>query len=97
MNTNIVANSTCYTPTTSTTATWLSAVYNYNAAAGTFVALDGQPKYASSQSTENFSRMITWFNSLMKDTFAWLSTASGEGVRPLQHTAPNETKVAPHR
>jgi hypothetical protein len=67
-----VLNSACFTPVTSTTATWLSAVYQY--ANGVMVpsTQNGftQPRAAVSASTENYSNMNTWFSTLMGDTFA---------------------------
>ena len=39
MNAQVVTNSACYTPITATTATWLSAVYQYDSATGTMVIL----------------------------------------------------------
>lgn len=67
-----VLNSACFTPVTSTTATWLSAVYQY--ANGVMVpsAQNGvsQPRSALSASKGNYSDMDTWFKTLMSDTFA---------------------------
>lgn len=74
--TDLVLNSACYTPitrgnaTTPGTATWLSAVYEYDPLAKKMYATQGQPKAASSATTQNFSDMLVWFNTVMGDTFA---------------------------
>lgn len=70
LETNLVINSACYTPLTVDTATWLSAVYQYDATAGTFVAAAGQPKFADAPSKGHFEDMLEWFDTLMADTFA---------------------------
>ena len=78
LDTNIVTNSACYTPITATTATWLSAVYQYKQdpttgawkmAASTENGVT-QPRSALAATTENYSDMIKWFNTLMRDTFS---------------------------
>lgn len=72
----ITANSACFSPVTSTTASWLTAVYHYDSAAGKFVIHDyvgntmGVATEASAPSVENFSKMNSWFKSLMKETFS---------------------------
>jgi sulfide dehydrogenase [flavocytochrome c] flavoprotein chain len=74
--TDLVLNSACYTPitrgnaTSPGTATWLSALYEYDPAARKMYATQGQPKAASSATTRNFSEMLVWFNTVMSDTFA---------------------------
>ena len=74
--TDLVLNSACYTPitrgnaTSPGTATWLSAVYEYDAPAKKMYAAQGQPRAASSATTRNFSDMLVWFNTVMGDTFA---------------------------
>jgi hypothetical protein len=74
--TDLVLNSACYTPitrgnaTSPGTATWLSAVYEYDQSTKKMYAAQGQPKAAASATTQNFSQMLVWFNTVMGDTFA---------------------------
>ena len=67
-----VLNSACYTPLTSTRATWLSAVYQY--ANGVMVPSTEngitQPRAAASATTGNYGDMEKWFATLMGDTFS---------------------------
>lgn len=67
-----VLNSACFTPVTSTQATWLSAVYQYSG--GSYVPSINnsvtQPRASSTASTENYSDMNKWFSTLMKDSFS---------------------------
>jgi len=70
------ANSACYSPISSTLASWLTVVYRYDAATGKMVASNGtlssvgSATEASKPSTENFSKMNTWFKTLMAETFS---------------------------
>ncbi len=72
---DLVLNSACYTPitrgsaTAPGTATWLSAVYEYDATTKKVYAVKGQPRAAGSATTRNFSDMLVWFNTVMGDTF----------------------------
>jgi sulfide dehydrogenase [flavocytochrome c] flavoprotein subunit len=70
-----VANSACYSPITASTASWLTAVYQYEG--GTFKVANGggapagaKPVESASISSKNFQQMNTWFNTLMGDSFA---------------------------
>lgn len=74
-----VANSACYSPITASTASWLTAVYQYDssdrrmkvASNGGQMVVAGAPAAATESASitrENFSRMGTWFNTLMADT-----------------------------
>jgi NADPH-dependent 2,4-dienoyl-CoA reductase/sulfur reductase-like enzyme len=69
-----VTNSACYTPITATTATWLSAVYQYDAASGTMKMPlqhnSGKPIAATAATGNNYEDMQIWFRTLMADTFA---------------------------
>ncbi|MEZ5658716.1 MAG: FAD/NAD(P)-binding oxidoreductase [Burkholderiaceae bacterium] len=72
-----VANSACYSPITASTASWLTAVYQYDAASTRMkVAANGGSTVgagaieAGSISTRNYNQMFTWFHSLMGDSFA---------------------------
>lgn len=66
-----VLNSACFTPVTSTKATWLSAVYQYSS--GSYIPSTNntitQPRAATSASTNNYSDMKKWFSTLMTDSF----------------------------
>jgi NADPH-dependent 2,4-dienoyl-CoA reductase/sulfur reductase-like enzyme len=74
-----VANSACYSPITSSTASWLTAVYQYDAAAGKMTVashggqtvVGGAPATATeagSINSDNFKAMGIWFKALMGDT-----------------------------
>lgn len=67
-----VLNSACFTPLTSTKATWLSAVYQYSNGLMVPANQNGvtQPRAATAASAENYSDMEKWFKTLMTDTFA---------------------------
>ncbi len=64
-------NSACYSPTSSTQASWLNAVYKYNATSKTMVSTDSSyyPK-SSPSSTYNYSEMFKWSGNLFSDTFS---------------------------
>ena len=70
--TSPVLNSACFTPVTSTMATWLSAVYQYSNGLMVPSSLNNvtQPRVAVSASTDNYKNMNTWFSTLMGDTFS---------------------------
>ena len=70
-----VTNSACYSPITSNTASWLTAVYQYDTATGTMKqwsngSFTGSNIEAASINSSNFNQMNTWFNTLMSDTFS---------------------------
>ena len=76
-----VANSACYSPITANSASWLTAVYQYDpvdkrmkiAASGGQTVINGLPAGATEAATvsqDNFEDMGTWFTTLMKDTAA---------------------------
>jgi sulfide dehydrogenase [flavocytochrome c] flavoprotein subunit len=67
------ANSACFSPLSGTQASWLTAVYQYEN--GVMVPRDNVggttgATEAAGPSAENFSKMGTWYRSLMADTFA---------------------------
>ena len=70
--TSPVLNSACFTPLTSTKATWLSAVYQYSNGVMVPSTQNGftQPRVAASASADNYSDMEKWFKTLMNDSFA---------------------------
>lgn len=73
-----VANSACYSPITANTASWLTAVYQYDAgstkmmvaANGGLTGNGAGAVEAASISSSNYRQMFTWFNTLMRDSFA---------------------------
>ena len=64
-------NSACYSPISSNTASWLTAVYRYNSATGQMEIVPnvGLPA-AGAPSTRNYSNMFNWAGNLFADTFA---------------------------
>jgi NADPH-dependent 2,4-dienoyl-CoA reductase/sulfur reductase-like enzyme len=76
-----VANSACFSPITASTASWLTAVYQYDATDGkmkvasnggkiTFNGVPATATEAASITSDNFQDMGTWFRTLMLDTTA---------------------------
>jgi NADH dehydrogenase FAD-containing subunit len=77
-----VANSACYSPVTASTASWLTAVYQYDTNSSSMkvasnvngvngsTAIGAAPVEAATFSSKNFSQMNGWFASLMGDSFS---------------------------
>lgn len=72
-----VANSACYSPITARTASWLTAVFQYDAVNQKMVVADRGGNTVGAKATEaavisekNFQQMNVWFNTLMSDSFA---------------------------
>lgn len=76
-----VANSACYSPITANSASWLTAVYQYDATDGKMkiasnggkLLVNGLPAAATESSvinSDNFKDMGIWFKTLMQDTTA---------------------------
>ncbi len=65
-----VTNSSCYSPITADTASWLTAVFGYDPATGTMQIVPGASAEAASRSKDNYQEMFKWFNTLMTDSFA---------------------------
>ena len=76
-----VANSACFSPITDKTASWLTAVYQYDAATASMkvasnggkTIVNGAPATATEAAainSDNFQDMGIWFNTLMRDTTA---------------------------
>lgn len=62
-------NSACYSPTSATEASWLTAVYEYNSSTQTMVIVGG--KYTAGPSdASNYSKMFLWSENLFSDTFS---------------------------
>jgi len=72
---NPVANSACYSPITFETASWLTAMYQYDSASRQMKAFEyATGMFASGEAgvadKDNFDQMNKWFVQLMADTFA---------------------------
>lgn len=65
-----VTNSSCFTPITKTTASWLSVVYRYDPASKTMLPAGNGITESNGATSENYEDMLKWFNNLMADTFA---------------------------
>ncbi|MBQ0960572.1 NAD(P)/FAD-dependent oxidoreductase [Ideonella sp. 4Y11] len=72
-----VANSACYSPITAGTASWLTAVYQYDPAtrsmklaANNGSTVGAKATEAASISSGHYRQMQTWFSTLMGDSFA---------------------------
>lgn len=65
-----VTNSACYSTITSSEAGWMSAVFQYDAAARAMKAVADAPGASNGWSQKNFKQMGKWFEALMADTFA---------------------------
>ena len=65
-----VTNSSCFTPITKTTASWLSVVYRYDPATKTMVPAGNGITESNGATSENYEDMLKWFNNLMADTFS---------------------------
>ena len=70
VNPSPVTNSSCFTPITQTTASWLSVVYKYDSAQGKMVPTGNGVTESNGATSENYEDMLKWFNNLMADTFA---------------------------
>jgi sulfide dehydrogenase [flavocytochrome c] flavoprotein subunit len=69
-DTDVVVNSACYSPITASTASWLTAVYQYDASVGGYKIVGGAPSEATSPTSDGYSQMNKWFATLMGETFA---------------------------
>ena len=65
-----MTNSACYSPVSATTASWLTAIYGYDAASQTMKLVANSPAEATAPSTKNMQEMRQWFSNLMTDSFA---------------------------
>jgi len=70
-----VTNSACYSPITFETASWLTAVFQYDSSARQMKAFSsragvGPVIEAPSANKDNFDQMGKWFRQLMADTYA---------------------------
>jgi NADPH-dependent 2,4-dienoyl-CoA reductase/sulfur reductase-like enzyme len=60
-------NSACYSPTSSTEASWITAVFKYDVNENKMVIAN---KGSGAPSTSNYSKMFSWSGNLFSDTFA---------------------------
>ncbi len=67
---DVVINSACFSPITASTASWLTALYQYDASTRSYRIVGTAPSEASSPNTENYGQMNEWFSTLMRETFA---------------------------
>jgi NADPH-dependent 2,4-dienoyl-CoA reductase/sulfur reductase-like enzyme len=65
-----VTNSACYSTITMTQASWLTAVFQYNATSASMQAVAASSAASVGWSSGDFRDMNTWFSALMADTFA---------------------------
>ncbi|WP_020396574.1 FAD-dependent oxidoreductase [Thiolinea disciformis] len=65
-----VTNSACYSPISSNTASWLTAVYAYDPNTKTMQSIPAAFGASSAASTKNYSKMFDWSTNLFADTFA---------------------------
>jgi NADPH-dependent 2,4-dienoyl-CoA reductase/sulfur reductase-like enzyme len=65
-----VTNSSCYSPITWETASWLTAVFAYDPATRTMKVVPGATGEALAATKDHFEDMFVWFRTLMGDTFA---------------------------
>ena len=69
VNKNPVTNSSCFTPITYTTASWLSGVYKYDAASSAMKLVTASAIASNGANSHNYEDMKKWFTNLMADTF----------------------------
>lgn len=69
VNQTPMTNSSCFTPITKTTASWLSVVYRYDPASRTMVPTGNGVTESQYADSENYEDMLKWFTNLMSDTF----------------------------
>ncbi len=70
INQNPMTNSSCFTPITLQTASWLSVVYRYDPGTGKMVPTGSGVVESNGANSENYEDMLKWFNNLMADTFS---------------------------
>lgn len=70
INQTPITNSSCFTPITKTTASWLSVVYRYDPATGNMLPTGNGVTESNGANSENFEDMLKWFNNLMADSFS---------------------------
>lgn len=69
VNPSPVTNSSCFTPITRETASWLSVVFRYDPVSRTMKPTGAGVTESAGATTENYEDMLKWFTNLMADTF----------------------------
>ncbi len=69
VNQTPMTNSSCFTPITSKTASWLSVVYRYDPVTRTMAPTGNGVTESLDATSENYEDMLKWFTNLMSDTF----------------------------
>lgn len=64
-----MTNSSCFSPITASTASWLTAVFAYDPVTRGMVVVPGASAESARVTTDNFQEMQAWFGNLMADTF----------------------------
>jgi len=65
-----VTNSACYSPISTETASWLTAVFAYDEASNSMKLIPSSLGESTTPSQENYRSMFAWANNLFNDTFA---------------------------
>ena len=65
-----MTNSACYSPISATEASWLTAVFAYDAGSGSMQLVQGSLGEASAPSAKNYRDMFDWSENLFADSFA---------------------------
>ena len=65
-----VTNSACYSTITMSQASWLTAVFQYNATTASMQAVAASSGASAGWDSGNYREMGTWFKALMADSFA---------------------------
>jgi NADPH-dependent 2,4-dienoyl-CoA reductase/sulfur reductase-like enzyme len=65
-----VTNSACYSPLSADTASWLTAVFSYDAASRSMKLVPGSLGASASATNKHYRKMFDWSDSLFADTFA---------------------------
>lgn len=65
-----MTNSSCYTPITMSTASWLSVVYAYDPLSKTMKPVGGAATESASINADQYEEMDKWFKNLMTETFS---------------------------
>lgn len=69
VNPSPITNSSCFTPITRETASWLSVVFRYDPLSRTMKPTGAGVTESAGATTENYEDMLKWFTNLMSDTF----------------------------
>jgi hypothetical protein len=65
-----MTNSSCYTPITMKTASWLTAVYAYDAPSASMKVVGGAATESTLIDGDQYEEMEKWFANLMRETFS---------------------------